>query len=593
MIALAPPDPASVDETQILEILNRTGALLASKLELQRLVQAVTDAATKVSGAEFGAFFYTITNDVGDVFTLYTLSGAPREAFAKLGHPRSTPVFGPTFRGEGVIRLDDVKTDPRYGQWAPHHGMPAGHLPVCSYLAVPVVTAAGEVIGGLFFGHSKPSVFTDRSERLVKGIAGQAAIAIDNARLYERTKRDAEERSRLLESERAARVEVERISLLKDEFLATLSHELRTPLNAIVGWSDILLGQEPPDSPRRRALVTIARNARAQALLIDDLLDMSRIISGKIRLDVQKVDLPAIVEQALDALRAPIDAKQIRLRPTLDPAAGPVFGDPGRLQQVVWNLLSNAVKFTAKGGRVDVVLRRINSHVELIIQDSGIGIAAEMMQQIFERFRQVDGSPNRQHGGLGLGLAIVKELVTLHGGSVHATSEGLGKGATFAVHLPVRAIREAPPSHVHPTRSDTPTTLHRISLEGIRVVAVDDDPDARELVGFLLDSARAEVATASGAEDALDLIKTGRYHVLVSDIGMPDIDGYELIRMVRELPAERGGSIPAIALTAFARADDRTRARLAGYQAHLSKPVDTGELLATIASFATMSDRAR
>jgi GAF domain-containing protein len=273
------------EETRVLELLNKTGATLASKLDLQSVVQAVTDAATELSGAQFGAFFYTVSNAEGDVFTLFTLSGAPREAFEKLGHPRATPVFAPTFRGEGVIRIADVQKDPRYGQWGPHHGMPKGHLPVRSYLAVPVVARSGEVLGGLFFGHSECGVFTERSERLIVGIAAQGAIAIDNARLYEEAKRAAEERARLLEVERHARAEVERVSVMKDEFLATLSHELRTPLNAVLGWSEILLLRHTEDSETRRGLETIARNARAQAQLIEDLLDMNRIVSGKVRLE--------------------------------------------------------------------------------------------------------------------------------------------------------------------------------------------------------------------------------------------------------------------------------------------------------------------
>ncbi len=573
------------EETRILELLNRTGSLLASQLDLQSLVQTVTDAATSLSGAQFGAFFYTQRDAEGGVFTLYTLSGAPREAFEKFGQPRATPIFAPTFHGEGVIRLADVREDPRYGQMSPHHGMPPGHLPVCSYLAVPVISRSGETLGALFFGHSDRGVFTERAERLVVGVAAQAAIAIDNARLFEEARRAADERSRLLEAERAARAEVERVGLMKDEFLATLSHELRTPLNAVLGWSDILRAKAPEGSELRRGLETIGRNARAQAQLIEDLLDMNRIVSGKIRLDVQRTDLPTIVTAAIEAVRPSVDARSVRLRSTIDPNAGPVFGDPSRLQQIVWNLLTNAVKFTPKGGRIDVLVERVNSHVEITVHDSGVGITAEFLPHVFERFRQADSSTTRRYGGLGLGLAIVRQLVELHGGSVVATSPGEGQGSSFVVSLPLRPVRDDDASRQHPTSSSsTAASDSDVSLGGVTVLVVDDEPDARELVKVVLAAAGATVLIAASAEEALGLVRTARPDVIVSDIGMPERDGYQLLRDVRALPADEGGHIPAIALTAFARSEDRTRAMLAGYQVHVSKPIEPPELVAAIHS---------
>jgi signal transduction histidine kinase/CheY-like chemotaxis protein len=574
------------EEKRVLALLNETGARLAAQLDLQSVVQSVTDAGTELSGAQFGAFFYTATDEQGDVFTLYTLSGAPRSAFDTFGHPRSTPVFAPTFRGEGVIRLADVTQDPRYGQWAPHHGMPPGHLPVRSYLAVPVVTQAGEVIGGLFFGHPNPNVFSERAERLVVGIAAQGAIAIDNARLYEQQRRAADERARLLAAEQKTRAEIERVSLMKDEFLATLSHELRTPLNAVLGWSDLLLSRLPQDPELRRGLDTIARNARAQAQLIDDLLDMNRIVSGKIRLDVQKLDLASVVEAALESVRPSVAAKELRLRTTIDPHAGPVFGDPNRLQQVVWNLLSNAVKFTPKGGKLDVLLQRVNSHVEITVTDSGIGIAAEFLPHLFERFSQAEASTTRKFGGLGLGLAIVKQLVELHGGTIRAQSPGEGQGSTFVVALPLRAVKGFDDStREHPTtpRQSAPHT-HAKRLAGLSILVVDDEPDARDLIQAVLSDASATVVTAASADDALELLKQRKFSAIVSDIGMPDRDGYAFIEDVRRLSVEAGGRTPAIALTAFARSEDRTRAMLSGYQVHLSKPIEPRELVATLKS---------
>ncbi|MCA1560986.1 MAG: GAF domain-containing sensor histidine kinase, partial [Acidobacteria bacterium] len=307
-----------------------------------------------MSGAQFGAFFYNTTDEKGDAFLLYTLSGAPREAFEKFEKPRATLLLSPTFRGEGPIRCDDVVKDPRYGTMELHDGMPNGHLPVRSYMAVPVRSRSGEVIGGLFFGHSKPNAFTARAERLIVGVAAQAGIAIDNARLYEAAQQAADERKSLLESERAARSEAERMSEVKDAFLATLSHELRTPLNAILGWSQILRSAPKDRADLLKGLDTIERNARVQTQLIEDLLDMSRITSGKLRLDIQPIQPASFIEAAVETVKPAADAKGIRLEAFLDPSAGPISADPGRLQQVVWNLLSNAIKFTPKDGKVQI-----------------------------------------------------------------------------------------------------------------------------------------------------------------------------------------------------------------------------------------------
>ncbi len=328
-------DDARRDETRILEIVNETGVTLSSSLDVRTLLQTVTDATTTLSGARFGAFFYNTVDANGDAYMLYTLSGAPREAFEHLGYPRATALFGPTFRGDAPIRCDDVLADPRYGRMGPHHGMPPGHLPVRSYLAVPVVSRSRDVIGGLFFGHPDVGVFTAQSERIVTGIAAQAAVALDNARLYEAAQSAAEERKQLYEREQDARREAERMSELKDQFLATLSHELRTPLAAILGWAQVLRRGERSQADVHRGLEIIERNARTQTQLIDDLLDMNRIIAGKMQLDVQPVDPVTIIEGALETVRPAAEAKGIRLEKLLDPSTGPVVGDPNRLQQVL------------------------------------------------------------------------------------------------------------------------------------------------------------------------------------------------------------------------------------------------------------------
>ena len=580
--ALKETQEALREESRILELLNRTGAAIASEVDLQAIVQRVTDAATQISGARFGSFFYNVTGKDGESYALFTLSGAPREAFERFGLPRNTPVFAPTFRGEGVVRSDDITRDPRYGTMAPHHGMPKGHLPVCSYLAVPVLSRAGNVIGGLFFGHPERAVFTERAERLVVGIAAQAAIAIDNARLFA-------ERTHLLERERAARAQAEKMSELKDEFLATLSHELRTPLSAILGWAQVIRSRPMGMDELRRAVEVIERNARAQTRLIEDLLDMSRITSGQIRLDVQPVQPALFIEAAVETVRPAAEAKGIRLEKVLDPKAGPISGDPGRLQQVIWNLLSNAIKFTEKDGRVQIVLERVSSHIEISVADTGIGIRPEFLPHVFDRFRQADGSTTRRHGGLGLGLAIARHLTELHGGSIRAKSAGEGRGATFTIHLPLTAIHRgaALDERVHPTTSvPSPLAIALPNLAGLTVLAVDDEKDARDLIRQVLEQCGAQVLTAGNAEEATALVERHRPQLLLSDIGMPGADGFDLLRRVRALGPGRGGDLPAIALTAFARAEDRTRVLRAGFRMHVSKPVEASELCAAVANVA-------
>lgn len=571
------------EESRLLEILNQTGSSIASELDLEKLVQAVTDASTKLTGAAFGAFFYYNTDENGEELVLYNLSGAPREAFSSFPNPRSTALFGPTFRGERTIRYDNVCTEPVYGQSAPYHGMPPGHLPVCSYLAVPVVSRSGQSIGGIFLGHPEPGVFTARHERIVEGVAGQAANAIDNARLYDGEKRAAQQRQQGLEAERSARAEVERLSLMKDEFLATLSHELRTPLNAIMGWAQVLrgLGLEEPDLVR--GLEVIERNAKVQAQLIADLLDMSSILSGKLRLEVEQTDLSWVIQAAVESVRPSAEAKGIRLETILTPTEGTVSGDPGRLQQVLWNLLTNSIKFTPKGGKVQVVVERINSHVEISVADTGIGITPEFLPNVFERFRQADSSTTRRFGGLGLGLSIVKKLVELHGGTIRALSAGEGQGTTFVVCLPLSAVRKNSEGLPAPV-ADTHWDYRLTDLKGVTVLVVDDEPDARDLVGRVLSECHARVLLAANAEETLRLVEQERPDVLVSDIGMPDVDGYELLRRVRALGEEKGGRVDAIALTAFARLEDRMRALRAGFLVHTAKPVDPSELVATVAS---------
>jgi PAS domain S-box-containing protein len=397
------------------------------------------------------------------------------------------------------------------------------------------------------------------------------------------------EREALLQSERAARAEAERISLVKDEFLATLSHELRTPLNAILGWSQLLARRSLNVEELNEGLGVIERNARVQTQLIDDLLDMSRIISGKIRLDVQHVDLQDVVKAAVASVRHSAEAKEIKLQVVLDPMAGPVKGDPNRLQQCFWNLLSNAIKFTPKKGRIHVSLERVNSHLEVCVTDTGQGIKPDFLPHVFERFRQADGTTTRVHGGLGLGLSIVKHLIELHGGAILAKSAGEGQGATFCIELPLLVVREHEPEIPRQHPRSTPAKFEMFdhpSLAGITVLVVDDELDARNLIRRVLEECGAQVLLASSAKEGLEVLRRERPHMLVSDIGMPGEDGYAFIRQVRNLSDADGGRTPAAALTAFARAEDRTRALRAGYQTHVAKPVEPTELSAVVASLA-------
>jgi PAS domain S-box-containing protein len=378
--------------------------------------------------------------------------------------------------------------------------------------------------------------------------------------------------------------EAHRQSRIKDEFIATLSHELRTPLQSILGWVQLLRSSQSDPEELAQGLEVIERNVRAQQRIIEDLLDMNRILSGKIRLDVQPVDLVPLIQAALEAVMPAAQAKGIRVQTVLDPLAAATSGDPQRLQQIFWNLLSNAIKFTPSGGRVHVLLERVNSHVEITVSDTGVGIAPDFLPHVFDRFRQQDGSSTKRYGGLGLGLAIAKNLTELHGGRINAKSAGVDKGATFVVGLPLLSVNHKQrdtrdshsPAEVHPTWPN---------LAGLRVLIVDDEEDTRTLVATTVARAGATVRRASSAEEALKLLGEEVPDVMVSDVGMPDTDGYALIRRVRALPPDKGGAVPAIALTAYARMEDRITAISSGFQVLVAKPADALELLKMVEAF--------
>jgi len=830
-------DQAAADAQTLLDL----SLTVSGETDVRTIVQAITDAGTKLSRAQFGAFFYNVKDEDGEAYTLYTISGVSSEHFSKFPMPRATHLFGPTFRGEGIIRLADVTRDPRYGLNPPYHGMPEGHLPVRSYLSIPVRSRSGEILGGLFFGHEVPGVFTPECESVISNLAAQAGIVLDNADLLRRSReseekfrlmanaipqlawmarpdghifwyneqwyrytgttlRDMEgwgwqrvhdpavlprvlegwriaidsgvpfemefplrsasgefrsfltqvnplfgedgtiqywfgtntdvtewrrqqealavsearlravvqatpecvkivmpdgsldymnpagicmiesddgldnvrgssvpeiiareyrekweenhrrvcagerlswefeiigfrgtrrwmethavpltlpdgstaqlavtrdvserkaaeqQREALLESERAARSEAERVSRMKDEFLATLSHELRTPLQSILGFSQLLKRKKAEDPTVSYGLSAIARNARAQAQLIEDLLDMSRITTGKLLLNLETTSIANVVDAAIDIVAPMAHAKDIIIRKSVDPTATSlILGDRARLQQVIWNLLTNAVKFTPSGGSIDVRLKQSSFCVEIEVSDTGQGIDPAFLPFMFERFRQADSSTTRKYGGLGLGLSLVKQLVELHGGTVRAESKGIGKGATFTLSLPVARACEVPrvgdELNFSAVINDYPTT--ELDLSDVTILIVDDERDIREIACRILEDAGATVVTAETVAEALELFQLVRPDVLLSDIGMPGEDGYELIRRIRSLPAEQGGRVPAAALTAYARSEDRRKALLAGYQSHVVKPVEPAELVTVVASIAGRTGQVR
>lgn len=833
--------------------------VVAGELDLQRVVQAVTDAATELTNAQFGAFFYNVKNDAGESYMLYTISGVPREAFSRFPMPRNTAVFEPTFSGTGIVRSANIRKDPRYGHNPPHHGMPEGHLPVVSYLAVPVVSRSGEVLGGLFFGHGEEGVFTENEEQIAAALAAQAAVAIDNARLYgalrhereqfarsearykslvmatpnarviwvtapdgtilaggeqwcELTGQTAEEMhdrgwlaaihpddqravaeawqhalqtrtpvvnqyrvrsagggyrwvamtgvpvfdergevgewvgttidiqeervgqdrlrfladaSRLLGSsldyettlQTLARLVVpdladwcavdiasddggphrrlavahkdpEKVQLAhdlrrrfppdpkvdtvsrvirtgqsewmanipqelireapvdddyrqillslnivsfitvplkarervfgavtlvfsdsgrhftaadlafaeelayraaiavdnarlytaaqaanraKDEFLATLSHELRTPMTAVLGWARMLkMGLEGDDV--QQAIDAIERSATVQMDLIEDILDMSRIMAGKMRIEAAPVDLRAVTDAAVDTVRPAAAAKGIEILTSYPPDVPPILGDSARLQQIVWNLVTNAIKFTGRGGTVIVRITSTDSAVTICVRDTGIGIPRSFLPYVFEPFRQQDSSTTRAHGGIGLGLTIVRSLVELHGGRITAESDGEGRGATFTVELPAMEDVRRPGAPAAELDDVLP------SLENVSVLVIDDQEETREIVGAILRRSGANVACVESVAEAFAAMSERRPDVIVCDIAMPGEDGYDFVRRLRE----SGQRIPVIALTAFGRPEDREAALARGFDAYLKKPVDPQRFAATV-----------
>ncbi len=552
------------EETRMLELLNRAGSVLASTLDIDTLLQAVTDAATELTGAEFGSFFYNGKDANGDAYLLYTLSGAPREAFAHLGHPRPTAIFAPTFNGGAPIRSDDITKDPRYGSMGPHHGMPKGHLPVRSYLAASVSSRSGEVLGGLFFGHSQPKMFDERTEGLISGFVAQAAVAIDNARLYDMAQRAAREREGLLASERAARAEAERHSKMKDEFLAMLAHELRNPLAPITNAAQLINMPSVDEKLRLKAGSIISRQVRHMTELVDDLLDVSRVTRGLVKLEHETLELSAVLRSAVEQARPHIEAREHALVVEAPQHPVLVVGDRTRLVQVLVNLLNNAAKYTPPRGRIVLRLEAGLESARMTVIDNGAGMDAKLLPHVFDLFTQAERTPDRSQGGLGIGLALVKTIVQMHGGQVEAHSDGPNLGASVSVLLPLAGSDAASPQAPNRPR---PVKRH---VAPCVLTIVDDNADAAQSLAVLL---RAQGHTVNVFEDGVrtlasnDIAATGAF---ILDIGLPDMTGYELARRLRrEHPRAT-----FIALTGYGQARDRDLSKQAGFDHHLVKPVE-------------------
>ena len=570
---------------EALGLLSDTSAALSSSLDHAETLARVANVA--VPRMADVCIVYFVADD-GEVEQLAVAHEDASRADGLRAMHRAAKLDGnlpfgyPKVLRTGETELVSEVTDAMYEQTARDdvHLAHIRNIAAKSWIIAPLERQE-QTVGAIAFLYTGERRYSARDVPLVEEIARRATLAIENARLF----REAE---RAALAERRGRDKAEEATRLKDEFLATLSHELRTPLNAILGWARLLQSGSVVEQKKAPAIDTIVRNAMAQSQLIEDLLDVSRIISGKLRLTIEAVNVSEVIASAVDVVTPSADAKGVRIQPVLATDAGLIRGDAGRLQQIVWNLLANAVKFTPRGGRVHVTLRRDESALEIAVADTGAGIASEFLPYVFHRFRQEDGAITRKTGGLGLGLAIVKSLVELHGGTVEASSEGSGLGATFVVRLPIAPVSSA--AIVRPERTSALPLEGGVTcpseLAGLKILCIDDEPDARDLLRTLLERCKAIVTTAASPSEALGMLAQARPDVIVSDIGMPGEDGYSFIRKLRSRSREDGGRTPAVALTAYARAEDRTRALVEGFQSHAAKPIDPQELLVVIANLA-------
>jgi hypothetical protein len=561
--------------SDLLMRLQSVAASLSQALTPQQVATAVIEQGLNSLGAHAGAV--VLLSDSGTELEITGTIGFTEEVadrWQRFPLTERVPIAD-AVRGKSPVIVESIES---WAERYPSIGPLASVTGSQALVAFPLVVE-GRTIGALGLSFPRPQSFSEDDRAFMLALAQQCAQALERARLYETEKR--------------LRTQAEAANRIKDEFLATVSHELRTPLTAIVGWSSLMRRNTFDEAATARAMETIERNAKAQAQIIEDLLDVSRIITGKLSLEARSTDLDALIRTALEALRPAAETKGLTIRSELDSSAATVWGDPARLQQVMWNLLSNAVKFTPRGGHITVSLRRAESQVEIAVSDTGQGISPDFLPFVFDRFRQADGSTTRAYGGLGLGLAIVRHLVEMHGGTVRAESAGSGLGATFIVALPLMAAQStgAHTMTLSPPLGDAEPLECPPTLDDVRILIVDDEADARFLLKTIMQRCNASVMAVGSAAEALAALAQFKPHILVSDIGMPDEDGYALIRKVRALDPEEGGKIPAIALTAYAREEDRMRALLAGFQVHIAKPVNPTELIAVASGLAGIRRR--
>ena len=566
-------------DLQAITLLHHLGAQCAGSLELTQCLDQVVQTAIVITQADRGNIqLVDSKSGILEIAAQRGFEGPFLKFFAAVRSEEALVCAAAVRSAQRVIVEDVTQSDIFAAQPSLRVLLDAG---VRALQSTPIITGTGDLLGTISTHFSTPHHLEERELRLLDLLALQTADYLER-------KRAEQERTQLLAREQAARAEAETANRLKDEFLATVSHELRTPLNAMLGWAEMLRRGGLDDKSISHGLETIARNARAQNQLISDLLDVSRIISGQLRFESGTVDLVPIIEAALDTVRPAANAKGVALRLMVDPAARMVAGDSTRLQQIVWNLLTNAVKFTSRDGRVSVQLKRDNNTAAIIVTDTGEGISPEFLPYIFDRFRQAESTTKRQHSGLGLGLSIVRHLVEAHGGSVRAESRGVGQGATFTVTLPLIAVPANERSADYAGAGEESAVLGAPPvLKGLRVLVIDDEADTRELLTVALTQSGAEVRASSTVPGALAIMGQWKPDVLVSDIGMPGEDGYDLIREVRAREHEDGGRILALALTGYVSDEDVGCILAAGYQTHIPKPVSPHDLVATIANVAT------
>lgn len=558
--------------SNVTEHLNEVAKTLSAELDLKKVVQLITDAGTRITRAQFGAFFYNVLDAKGESYMLYTLSGVPREAFASFPMPRATQIFAPTFRGEGVVRIGDVREDPRFGQNFPHHGMPKGHLPVVSYLAVPVIARSGVVLGGLFFGHPEPDRFTERDEAVMQGVAAQAAAAMDNARLYE--------------AEQQAREASEKANAAKDHFLATLSHELRTPLTPVLALISELAADDSLPTKVTEALATMKRNVELEARLIDDLLDLTRVVQSKLELHSELLTVGAVTAAAVDTCITELEAKNLFLIRKLHDPSQQFVGDGARLTQILWNLLKNAIKFTPSGGTITVstYIHSQEEQREVIFEvtDTGIGIDPSFIERLFLAFEQGGKNVTQQYGGLGLGLAISRALAEAHGGKLTARSEGTNQGSSFMLSIPIRVLPAAPLADSLPTQKIAEPNFRPKTSP--RLLYVEDHVDTAKVLSGVLTRNGYQVilanSVASALETAAQEINNGGLDLVISDLGLPDGSGLQLMSELSQRYGLRG-----IALSGYGMEADVEASRAAGFVHHIIKPVDTTRLRAALSDY--------